>query len=82
MKDEKKRRFRLRNGMIVEGLEKDFPWFDVVGDYQDPKVDEYFFPDGEEICLVYNGDIHELPKGGAFGPEYDIVEELFDSMGS
>ena len=75
---EAKRRFRLKNGLILEALESEFPWFEVVGDFQDPARKELFFKDGEAICLWEEDE--GLPTGGAFGPEYDIVEEIFNEV--
>lgn len=75
--NEKRRRFKLRNGGIVEGTKGSFPLFIFLEEFQDPGVTKYFFCKGEELFL-YNEEGKKFPIGGAFGYNYDIVEELFD----
>ena len=77
--EEKKRMFKLRNGAILKGTTESFPRFMFVGDFQDQEDKEIFFEDGEFMYLWEEEE--GLPTGGAFGPDYDIVEELFDEGG-
>ena len=76
---EKKRMFKLRNGMIIKCENEDLVWARVVGEFQDSEVESLFFEDGEDICLWEEDD--GSITGGSFGSDYDVVKELFDEGG-
>lgn len=79
--EKKTRRFKLRNGIIVE--ESPGAGSNYLGGY----IDDYAvvdsnrvsgFKKGDWICLEAVED--GLPIGGAHGPDYDIIEEITDAQ--
>jgi len=79
---DKPRRFKLRNGIIVEEWDRG----DFTNTNKDGYIDDYKILDkggysghdcgdvGDRICLLLQGT--SLPSGGAYGPDFDIIEEV------
>ena len=77
---ERKRKFKLRNGMVVAGPGFDPPRFETVRAFQEIGGLEEFFPVGKEIFLFDLLFETGFPGGGAYGEEFDIIEELFNEV--
>lgn len=74
------RKFKLRNGAVVEETEKDkdtgFYWLEVI-DFGRMSINgKRALLAKNELYLLHAFD--NLPLGGAWGPEFDAVEELLE----
>lgn len=65
----KSRKFKCRNGSILEGPLNEEAIFRVVS-----STDDRYVNAGNTITLVLSGK--KFAKGGAHGKEWDIVEEI------
>ena len=75
--EEKKRMFKLRNGLIVEeALDGHKNHFNFLPDQSGEKEDSVPWYD-THLALILDDNNDGFLDGGAHGMSYDIVEELF-----
>ena len=68
------KKFKLRNGAVVQAGETKGSWFTLVEIGIIPlDIVEDFERNGSVICLAEGGSSY---IGGAYGSDYDIVEEI------
>ncbi len=69
------RKFKLRNGIVVETKDYESGRFKIFNSYGVPYSNVEGWEKGEPITLV---TLNKGAEGSVFGEDYNIMEELFD----